>query len=315
MNQALGQVRSDLLNAERARAAAHGELAQQVREMQNTSQQLRDQTGQLVNALYAPQIRGRWGEVQLRRLVESAGMLDHVDFVQQQSIPGDGAQLRPDMVVRLSGDKNIVLDAKVPFQGYLAAMATENEQERNAQLARHAKHLRQHVQQLAAKEYWNFVPQTPEFVVMFVPAEGFVISALEADPGLWDYAFASNVIIATPATLLALLRTVAHTWRQERMSEQARQVLQSGKELHRRLSTVGNHLTNLSKKLNATVEAFNTLNSSLDARLAPSARRFSELQGLEPPQITTASLQVAAQGVNREDFFSPSPAIASESEV
>lgn len=311
LNQVLGQVRTDLMNAERARAQAHGELAEQVRSMRAASDLLRAEAGQLVDAFRAPQVRGRWGETQLRRLVESAGMLEHVDFVEQQSFARDlegtgaGGKVRPDLVVRLAGGKNIVVDSKVSFQGYLDAMSARNEAERAEQLARHSRHLRQHVRQLADAEYWNFVDATPEFVVMFVPAESFVITALDTDPGLWDFAFESNVIIATPATLLALLRTVAHTWRQEKLTDHAQQVLTTGKELHRRLGTVGGHLTNLSKRLNSTVEAFNTLNASLDSRLAPMARRFSELQDLPEVELTGQALHVAALAVTRSDFFPP----------
>lgn len=299
----LGEVRTEMTAAEKARAEAHGALAEQVRAMQTSSEALRTETSQLVTALRAPQVRGRWGELQLRRVVEAAGMLSHVDFTEQQSVQTDDGLLRPDLVVHLPGEKNVVVDSKVAFNGYLEAMEAADEAQRNKRLEAHARHVRNHIDSLGAKAYWEALSSTPEFVVMFVPAEAFLNAALEKDPTLWERAFEKNVVMATPATLVALLRTVGYTWRQEKLAAEAQQVFEVGRELHKRLGTVGRHLTDLSKKLNGTVEQFNKLNKSLDSTLVTQVRRFSELQGLDSPLETPPPLEVLAVPAAKPDLY------------
>lgn len=303
LTRTLGEVKTEMTAAEHARAQAHGALAEQVRAMQTSSEALRTETTQLVTALRAPQVRGRWGELQLKRVVESAGMVAHVDFTEQQSVRTDDGLLRPDMVVHLPGDKNVVVDAKVAFSGYLEAMEATDENQRNKRLAAHARHLREHIDSLGAKSYWDAIGATPEFVVMFVPAEAFLNAALEEEPSLLERAFEQNVVIATPATLVALLRTVAYTWRQEKLAAEAQQVFEVGKELHKRLATFGKHLADLGRRLNGTVEQFNKLNRSLDSQLVTQARRFSSLQALPPAMESPAPLEVLAVAAAKPDLY------------
>ncbi len=283
----LDQVRTDLTAAEQARMTSHAALGEQVRAMRETSDLLRMETGQLVTALRSSQVRGRWGELQLRRVVEAAGMLDHVDFVEQQTMRSDDGLQRPDMVVHLGGGKQVVLDSKVAFLGYLEAVQASDDAVRAERMAAHARHLRKHVDDLAAKAYWEQLSPAPEFVVMFVPAEPFLHAALEVDPGLYEYAMERNVVIATPMTLVALLRTVAYTWRQEALARNAQQVLTLGRELHGRLATLGGHVGRLGRQLDGAVRAYNDSVSSLESRVLVSARRMADLKvtddALEPP--------------------------------
>ena len=303
LSRTLGEVKSEMTAAERARAQAHGALAEQVRAMQTSSEALRTETSQLVTALRAPQVRGRWGELQLKRVVEAAGMVAHVDFTEQGTVHTDDGLLRPDLVVHLPGEKHVVVDSKVAFNGYLEAMEATDDGVRAKRLAAHARHLRDHIDSLGAKAYWEALPSTPEFVVMFVPAETFLNAALEQDPTLWERAFERNVVIATPATLVALLRTVGYTWRQERLAAEAQQVFEVGKELHKRLATFGKHLSDLGRRLNSTVEQFNKLNRSLDSHLVTQVRRFSSLQGLPPALETPPPLEVLAVPAAKPDLY------------
>ncbi|HEY5554636.1 MAG TPA: DNA recombination protein RmuC, partial [Cellulomonas sp.] len=206
LTRTLEAVRTELTTAEKARLEGHAALGEQVRAMRESSEHLRSETAQLVTALRSSQVRGRWGELQLRRVVESAGMIAQVDFVEQSQVRTDDGLLRPDMVVRLAGGKNVVVDAKVAFLGFLEATQTADERVRTERLAAHARHMRTHIDDLAGKRYWDQFAPAPEFVVMFVPAESFLHAALEQDPGLVEYAFERNVVIASPMTLLALLR-------------------------------------------------------------------------------------------------------------
>src|SRR5690606_27722258 len=214
-------------------------------------------TRQLVSALRAPQVRGRWGEHQLRRIVEAAGMVEHCDFAEQVTATADGRVVRPDLVVSLAGGKQIVVDAKAPFSAYLEAMEARDEQTRNHHLANHARHLRAHVDQLAAKSYWSAFDTTPEFVVLFVPADPFLDAALQRDPTLLEHALARNVVIATPATPMALLRTVAYAWRQEALARNAATVPALARELYARLATLGDHVSRLDGSLAGAVTAYN----------------------------------------------------------
>ncbi|MGM1029100.1 MAG: DNA recombination protein RmuC [Actinomycetota bacterium] len=302
LSKSLDSVRGEVTAAEKARAEANAALSEQLHAMRTSSEQLTVETRQLVTALRAPQVRGRWGELQLRRVVESAGMLEHVDFTEQVHHATDDGALRPDMLVHLPGDKRVIVDAKVAFSGYLEAMEARDDATRDKRLDAHARHMRDHIDQLGSKAYWEAVPGTPEFVVMFVPAEPFLNAALERDPTLFERAFERNVILATPATLVALLRTVGYTWRQEQLAGEAMQVLEVGRELHKRLGTMGGHLTTLGKRLNSTVEAYNAFNASLDRNVVTQARRFSSLQGLEPSLDRSPPLEVLAVPAQKPDL-------------
>lgn len=282
LKDALAKVEAQMHGIERQREGAYRALSEQVGSMRETSAELRLETRQLVTALRAPQARGRWGEMQLEQIVHNAGMVEHCDFDTQVSgtatVAGDDAVQRPDMIVRLAGGKNIVVDAKVSFIGFLEAMEAPDERVRNARLVAHARHLREHVDRLAAKTYWEAFDPTPEFVVMFVPAEVFLNAALDKEPSLLEYAFERNVVIATPPTFIALLRTVAYTWRQEALAANAAQIHQLGRELHGRLATMGGHMSKLGTQLGRAVDSYNSTVSSLESRVLVSARKLTELK-------------------------------------
>jgi len=288
LTRTLDHVRTELVEAERARVEGNAALGEQVRAMRAASDQLRGETAQLVTALRSSQVRGRWGEVQLRRVVEAAGMLAHVDFVEQEQVRTDDGLQRPDMVVRLAGGKNVVVDAKVAFLGFLDAAQTDDEAVRAQRLAAHARHVRKHVDDLASKRYWDQFAPAPEFVVMFVPAESFLHAAAEQDPTLVEYAFERNVVLATPVTLLTLLRTVAYAWRQDALAANAQQVLTLGKELHGRLATMGSHLSRLGRAIDAAAGAYNQAVGSLESRVLVSARRFADLHVVDGDLPTPA---------------------------
>jgi DNA recombination protein RmuC len=262
---------------ERERVDAYAELREQVRSMSTVSSELRTETKQLVAALRAPQVRGRWGEHQLRRIVEAAGLLEHCDFAEQVTAATDHQGVRPDLVVKLHGGRSVVVDAKAPFEAYLAAMEAREERGRDTHLDAHARHLRGHVDALAAKTYWAAFEQTPEFVVLFVPADPFLDAALQRDPTLLEHAFSRNIVLATPATLMALLRTVAYVWRQEALARNAVAVHTLARELYGRLSTLGDHVSKLGGALGGAVTAYNKAVGSLEARVLVSARKLAEL--------------------------------------
>jgi len=299
LTEALGKVETQLQSVEKDRTSAYAALRTQVEQMQSTSERLRLETATLVNALRAPQVRGRWGELQLRRVVEAAGMVEHCDFVEQESVLTEDGVLRPDLVVKIAGGKQVVVDAKVPFAGYLEAMEARDEATREARLRAHARHLREHVDRLAAKSYWERFEASPDFVVAFVPADAFLNAALEQEPALLEYAFERNVVIATPSNLIALLRTVGYAWRQEALAANAAKVYALGRELHGRLATMGSHLSRLGGQLESAVKSYNQSVSSLESRVLVTARRFSELKVTDgelyaPDQISLAPRQVQA---------------------
>jgi DNA recombination protein RmuC len=262
---------------EHQRVDAYAELREQVRSMGAVSGELRTETRQLVAALRAPQVRGRWGEHQLRRIVEAAGLLEHCDFAEQVTATTDNEGVRPDVVVRLHGGRTVVVDAKAPLDAYLSAMESRDERTRDVHLDQHAKHLRGHVDALAAKAYWTAFESTPDFVVLFVPADPFLDAALQRDPALMEHAFARNVVLATPATLIALLRTVAYSWRQEALARNAAAVHSLARELYGRLSTLGEHVGKLGTSLAGAVTAYNRAVGSLESRVLVSARKLAEM--------------------------------------
>ena len=279
LRDSLGRVQEQLDEVQRGRAVSDTALREQVRAMSATSEQLRTETAQLVTALRAPQVRGRWGEMQLERVVEAAGLTEHVDFTTQlSSTDSDGRTQRPDLVVHLAGGKQVVVDAKVAFSAYLEAMQAPDEATRDARFAAHARHLRTHVSLLSAKAYWERFTPTPEFVVCFVPADAFLDAALQHDATLLEYAFARNVVLATPSTLVALLRTVAYTWRQHALASNAQQVHELGRELYQRLSTMAGHVDKLGRSLGNAVSAYNDTVGSLERRVLSKARQLRDLE-------------------------------------
>jgi DNA recombination protein RmuC len=260
------------LELERARASA--ELREQVSGVLRTSEALGRETSALVDALRRPQARGRWGEVQLRRVVELAGMTARCDF-DEQVTTAEGA--RPDLVVRLAGGRCVVVDAKVTLAAYLEAAESDDERRREERLDAHARHLRAHVDRLAEKAYWSRLPGSPEFVVLFVPGEAFLAPALERDPALLEHAWARRVHLATPTTLVSMLRTAAHAWQQQALTENARAVHEAGTQLHARLSTLGAHVDKLGRTLGAAVADYNRTVGSLERTVLPASRRMAEL--------------------------------------
>jgi DNA recombination protein RmuC len=279
---ALDRVQQQLAELERGRAGSDAALREQVRTMADATRRLQAEAAQLVTALRAPQVRGRWGEMQLERVVEAAGMTEHVDFTTQVTSVGDGPAQRPDLVVRLAGGKQVVVDSKVAFSAYLEAIHAPDDATRNAAMANHARQVRQHVDALAAKSYWERFSPTPEFVVCFLPADAFLDAALRHDPNLLEHAFARDVVLATPATLVALLRTVAYTWRQEALAANAAAIHDLGRELYKRISTMGGHVERLGRSLGNAVTAYNEAVGSLERRVVSTARRMSELGVVAP---------------------------------
>ncbi|HEY4418342.1 MAG TPA: DNA recombination protein RmuC [Pseudonocardia sp.] len=298
LREAIHRYERRVVEVENDRVDSYAELRTEVRQMQSVSTALRIETSQLVAALRAPTIRGRWGEHQLRRIVEAAGMLANCDFDEQVSATTDRGVVRPDLVVRLAGGRHVVVDAKVPFDAYLSAMEARDERTRDDELDRHAKHLRGHVEALAAKSYWAAFEQTPEFVVLFVAADPFLDAALARDATLLEFAFSRNVVLATPATLVAMLRTIAYSWRQDALARNAVAVHTLGRDLYSRLSTMGAHLAKLGSSLGGAVTAYNRAMGSLESRVLVSARKFAELgisdEELEGPaqlEVTPRQLQ------------------------
>src|SRR6476469_3675734 len=287
VHESLDHLHRLIAGMERARATAHGELREQMGTVGQASAQLKQETAALVTALRTPHVRGRWGEVQLRRVVEVAGLLEHCDFVEQPSGTSDeGAGVRPDLVVTLADGRQVIVDAKVPFTGYIEAVQATDPEVRAQRVATHARQLRVHIDALAARRYPTaFRPAAP-FTVLFVPSDGFLTTALEAEPGLLEHGFARDVVVATPSTLLALLRTVAYSWRQERLARDADQVLEVGRLLHARLATLSGHLTRLGSALGTTMARYNETVGSYEKSVLTAARRFDEL-GVAETEIPT----------------------------
>ncbi|MEG3615680.1 DNA recombination protein RmuC [Isoptericola haloaureus] len=278
IGKSLEKVRTEVAEQEKRRIEFDSRLTENMRSLADVSGELRKGTSDLVTALRSSQERGAWGELQLQRVVEAAGMIEQVDFdVQVHATNDDGETLRPDLVVNLAGGKHIVVDSKVAFLGYLEAQQSEDPAVRDQRLAAHVRHMRKHVDDLASKRYWDLFDNAPEFVVMFVPAESFLSAALERDPALMEDAARKNVILASPVTLLALLRTVAYSWRQQALADNAQRVLKVGKELHSRLVTMTDHVTKMGKSLDGATKNYNKMIGSLERNVLTSARRMVEL--------------------------------------
>jgi DNA recombination protein RmuC len=277
LTETLARYDQSLRQLELDRKGAYAGLTEQVKQVGEANQQLQKETHNLVSALRAPQTRGRWGEVQLRRVVEMAGMVSHCDFDEQVNVTSEDGRLRPDLVVHLPGGSSVVVDAKVPLDAYLRAAEAANEDDRRTELIAHARHVRSHVDALAKKQYWNQFEHSPEWVVAFVPGDQWLAAAFEYDPRLLEYAMSQRVLLASPITLIALLHTFASNWKQNQLADNAREVQRLGAELYDRLRVMGGHLTKLQRSLTGAVGAYNDAIGSLETRVLVTARRFPEL--------------------------------------
>lgn len=304
LRSVLGQLSEELRRTEHHRVGAYAGLSEQVRGMHAVSTALTEQTRALTNALHTPQVRGRWGELQLERVVELAGMTRHCDFATQVSMPTDSGTIRPDLVVRLAGGRRIVVDAKVPLQAYLAAIEADDPATADRLFADHARALRTHIGQLSSKAYWSAFENTPEMVVLFVPSDPVLEAAMRADPELIELGFTKSVVLTTPSTLVALLRTVALGWRHDAMARDAATIQQLGTELHHRLGSVLGHLDRVGGSLRRAVESFNSAVGVVDTRVGVTARKLAELDALdgEAEPITVAPIDVVARRATTDQW-------------
>lgn len=277
IRESLEKADQHIRSIEKERQEAFGSLSRHLELMANTQQQLQGETRNLVKALSRPEIRGQWGELTLKRLAELAGMIEHCDFDQQRSVDSDEGKQRPDMVVRMPGGREIIVDAKAPMDGYLGAVEASDENTRVQEIRRHARNVRDRVRELSGKRYWKQFPRSPDFVVLFIPGDQFLSAALEVDPQLLEDAMADRIVLATPSSLVALLRAVAYGWRQESLAENAEQIRIVGEDLYERLGTFADHLGKLGISLNRSVESYNKAVGSFDSRVLPGARKFKDM--------------------------------------
>jgi len=306
LQQRLSDLQAHLRQVESNRESAYGELRNQVQQLAATNRDLQRETGTLVSTLKQPQVKGRWGELTLRRAVELAGMSPHCDFAEQVSMDTEEGRLRPDMLVRLPGGGNVVVDAKVPLHGFLRVAAAQNDAEREAGLGEHARLVRSHVNQLSSKEYWKQFQPCPEFVVLFVPGESFFSAALERDPELLEDAIANHVLLASPANLIAILRAVAYGWRQEQIAENAQQISDLGSELYFRILKFLEHMDDVRGGIERTNKAFNSAVGSLEGRVLPAVKKlkekggyWGELPAIEPTETALRALNPAVNGTEK----------------
>jgi DNA recombination protein RmuC len=295
VRESLDRFDARLRELESSRIEWHAQLREQVESVRVTGESLRRETASLATALRRPQVRGRWGELHLRRAVELAGLVERCDFTEQLTLSGPDGSSRPDLVVHLAGGREVVVDSKVPLDAFLDATGAEDDDVRDAALRRHATQLRNHVDTLAAKRYWAQLDCTPEFVVLFVPGDVFLAEALTADPGLLEHAAQRSVVLATPSTLIALLRTVALGWREESVAQSAREVQSLARDLYDRLATFGGHVDKLGRSLVTSVDSYNRAVASLEGRVLVTARRMRDLQGCDHPMETPVSVDRAVR--------------------
>ena len=319
----LGQVQAHVGQLERERAQQFGQLAQQLQDAQLSDSKLLSTTHSLASALRNTTARGQWGEVQLKRIVEAAGMLPRVDFVEQATLTiasreGTSTTARPDMIIQLPGNKQIVVDSKVPLDAYLEAQshpAREDQEHfgglearRADLLVQHVKAVRSHVDALARKKYWEGTDNSPDLVVCFIPLESVLSSALQTDPGLLDYAFTRNVVLASPVSLLAILKGVAFSWRQDVLTENAKELYDLSRELYERLGTMGTHITRLGSSLKSSVEKYNSFVGTLESRVLPTARRINAFETDEhEPGLTTTTVEATPRLLSAPELIDGAP--------
>ena len=300
MKEALGELSQKMTHMEKERKGDKEALSEQMRNVIDTEKDLLKETKNLKDALSKPEVRGMWGEMQLKRVIEVSGMVHHCDFLEQSVGEGESGRLRPDMVIRLSGDRSIIVDAKAPFEGFLKALSTDSDAEKKVQMERHARHLRSHIQMLSKKKYYEGFADAPEFVVLFLPSEVFFSAAMQVDPSLMEYGASLGVILSTPSTLIGLLRTVAYGWKSETVAMHAKAIQSLGQELYKRLIDMSKHLSAVGRSLNGAVEGYNRTVGSYERRVLSSARKFQELGAtsgdaeistLEPVDAQTRTVQ------------------------
>ncbi len=302
LSVSLKQVNQQISELEKKRVSDFTSLGSYLTTLKESQERLRGETANLVTALRKPQVRGRWGEIQLRNVVEFAGMETHCDFVEQASVPGENGLLRPDMVVHLPGNKQMIVDSKAPLDAYLEAIEAKDQSEKNLHMAQHAAQVREHINKLSGKQYWNQFENTPDFVVLFLPGENFFSAALEQEPKIFEYAIEKRVLLATPTTLIALLKSAHYGWQQVHLEENAQKISQLGKELYDRIRTLATHFVSMKKSLDRTVENYNKAVGSLEGRVLVTARRFKELGATSGEEIPAVEpVNTISRGLNSPD--------------
>jgi DNA recombination protein RmuC len=303
LRESLDRVDARIHDLERVRSEAYGTLAEQVRSLARTQLELQSETANLVRALRQPAVRGRWGEITLRRVVELAGLVAYCDFLEQETAATEDGYVRPDMLVRLPNGKNIVIDSKAPLQAYLDAIESDDDAVRNQHLLRHAQQIRSHIVKLAGRAYWTQFQPTPELVVLFLPGESFYSAALERDPSLIESGVDRGVVVATPTTLIALLKAVAYGWQQDLIAESAREISALGRELHNRVGIMTRHLADLRRGLDRAVRAYNETVGSFERRVLPAARRFRDLGAANADIPQLEPIDRGTRDVESQDLF------------